>query len=285
MKISIVTPVYNTAATLERTILSVINQSVESELEYIIIDGGSNDGTLEIIERYIDQIDIVISEKDNGVYDAMNKGISYATGDIVGIVNADDWYSDRALKHVENAFLKDGELSILYAPLENYFQGKYFNTFIPGDLENMPITFTLNHPSCFVKKRVYDAIGKFDISYSIAADYDFFLRAYNSGLKFNYIEVSLASYSLDGMSGMSAPFSTKFKQWREAWQISSKFIHQSSGKLIIRHRVFYLKVILKLFITFPFKKIGLITPERTNQIKSFFRKIFGKLAADKYGSW
>jgi glycosyltransferase involved in cell wall biosynthesis len=285
MKISIITPVYNTAQTLEKTILSVINQPINSELEYIIIDGGSKDGTLEIIQRYSDRIAVVISEKDDGIYDAMNKGLSYATGDIIGIVNADDWYNDGALKCVEDAFSEDSELSILYSPVENYFQGKFFNTFTPGSLENLPLKFVLNHPSCFVKKQVYDTLGSFNVCYSIVADYDFILRAYNSKFKFGLIETPLASYSLNGMSGFEAPLAAKLKQLKESWQVSSGNIHQSQADLVIQHKIFYLNSLLKILITYPFKKLGLITPTRTNQIKQFVRKNFGPLSADKYGNW
>lgn len=153
MKISIVTPVYNAGKTFERTILSVINQSMDSELEYIVIDGGSKDKTLEILNRYSKHINILISEKDKGVYDAMNKGISLATGDIIGIINADDWYNDGALKSVEQAFLKFPEISVVHSPVKNYLEGKYLSTFTPGELENMPFKLPVAHPSCFVKRK------------------------------------------------------------------------------------------------------------------------------------
>ncbi|MBE7382479.1 MAG: glycosyltransferase [Leptolyngbya sp. SIO1E4] len=286
MKISVITPVFNAASTIEKTILSVINQPINSDLEYIIVDGGSTDGTQEVVNRYSDQISLFISEKDRGVYDAMNKGVDRATGDIVGIINADDWYNEGALKIVEDAFSQESSIDILYSPIENYLQGQHFNTFVPGALENLYIKFVLNHPSCFVKKDVYTAIGKFNLKYAIAADYDFILRAYVSGFKFSYTETPLASYSLDGMSGLGASLSIKLKQLNESRAISTaNILKAKKTSTLSQQRKFYTLSFAKLLMTFPLKQLGLITPTRTNKIKQFYRKNFGKLAADKYGSW
>jgi glycosyltransferase involved in cell wall biosynthesis len=100
LKISVITPSFNSEKTIEKTILSVIYQKISCNLEYIIIDGGSTDRTCEIIKKYAN-IDVFISEPDAGAYDAMNKGISLATGDIIGIINSDDWYQDGTIKIVE----------------------------------------------------------------------------------------------------------------------------------------------------------------------------------------
>ncbi|NER80221.1 MAG: glycosyltransferase [Leptolyngbya sp. SIO1D8] len=286
MKISVITPVFNAVDTIEKTILSVINQPISSELEYIIIDGKSTDGTQEVVRKYSDRISLFISEKDQGVYDAMNKGIDRATGDVIGIINADDWYNEGALKIVENTFTQRPSTDILYSPIENYLQGKHFNTFIPGDLDNLYIKFVLNHPSCFLKKGVYESVGKFNLKYAIAADYDLVLRSYVSGFKFQYTQTPLASYSLDGMSGLSADLSIKLKQIRESQEISTtNILNAKQTSLLAQQKKFYSRSLLKLFMTFPLKKMGLITPDRTNRIKQFFRKRVGKLEADRYGSW
>ncbi|MDZ8239680.1 MAG: glycosyltransferase family 2 protein [Nostoc sp. ChiQUE01a] len=280
MKISIVTPVYNAVSTVEKTILSVINQDIQAELEYIVVDGGSNDGTLEIINRYSDDIDILISEPDRGIYDAMNKGVNLATGDIIGIINSDDWYNPNALQIVENSFQQEPKISILYSSIDNYFEGKYMNTFIPGELQNLVFKFTLNHPSCFVKKSVYDKLGLFDLSYEIAADYDFIFRAYRSGFCFQYVAMPLVSYSLNGMSGKPL---NKFKQIHESWKVTSKFAKQESNSLNIKHRKFYLTWLLKELITFPLKL--LINPQILIKLKAFLRDKIGSLPADQYGAW
>lgn len=280
MKISIITPVYNAVSTLEKTIQSVINQETQCDLEYIVVDGGSTDGSLEIINRYLNHIAVFISEKDGGVYDAMNKGIARATGDVVGIINADDWYNDQALQIVASIFNQSDDASILYSPIHNYFEGKYLNTFVPGSLDNLVFKFTLNHPSCFVKKFVYDRIGLFDLSYSIAADYDFIFRAYTSGLRFRYVETPLVSYSLNGMSGK--PLS-KFKQVRESWRVTSEFANKTSKTLVAKRRRFYFNWLVKEFFALPIKL--LVKPQATRKIKAFFREKIGHLPADNYGSW
>ncbi|MBD2125777.1 glycosyltransferase [Microcoleus sp. ZQ-A2] len=280
MKISIITPVFNAVETLEKTILSVVTQKIDSELEYIVVDGASKDGSLEVIKKYTDKIDVLISEKDKGVYDAMNKGIARATGDIIGIINSDDWYNDGILKLVEQVFQENEDIDIVYSPIDNYFEGKYLNTFRPGDLENLVFKFTINHPSCFVKKSVYARVGLFDLSYSIAADYDFVLRAYTSGVKFHYIDTPLVSYSLNGMSGKPI---TKFKQIQESWRVGCKIAQQSSDNLQARRRKFYLVWLLKELAAFPVKQV--IKPQTTRKIKNLIRQKVGKLPADKYGAW
>ncbi len=101
LKVSVITVVFNGAGTIEQTIKSVLGQTYKN-IEYIIIDGDSTDGTQEIVEKYGESIACFVSEKDNGLYDAMNKGISYATGDIIGIINSDDYYAVDAVEHVVN---------------------------------------------------------------------------------------------------------------------------------------------------------------------------------------
>ncbi len=280
MKISIITPVYNAVNTVEKTILSVINQKIKSELEYIVVDGSSNDGSLDIIKQYSESINILISEPDQGVYDAMNKGIAHATGDIVGIINADDWYNEGALQIVENIFEQEKEVALVYSPIENYFGGKYLNTFIPGKLQNLVFKFTLNHPSCFLRKSVYNKLGVFDLSYSIAADYDFIFRAYISGICFRYVEKPLVSYSLNGMSGKPL---NKFKQISESWRVASEFTKQTSNGLNVKRRKFYLGWVAKELLTFPLKL--LIKPQITRKIKALIRQKIGKFPADQYGAW
>ncbi len=281
MKISIITPVFNADKTLEKTILSVINQKIDSELEYIIVDGYSNDGTASIINRYLDKISVFISEPDQGVYDAMNKGISCATGDIIGIINADDWYNDGALKVVEDSFSQNPDISIIYSPIDNYFNGKYLNTFIPGDLDNLIFKFTLNHPSCFLKKSVYEKLGKFDLSYTIAADYDFILRAYHSKFKFKYIASStLASYSLNGMSGK---LMNKFAQIRESWIVGNKNIHNYSKSLQIKRNRFYFTWLIKEILLLPIKYFFKATTIK--KVKGKLTSLFPSYPSKKYGSW
>lgn len=220
-KISIITPSFNSETTIEKTILSVINQQNKYPLQYIVVDGGSTDDTGKIIQKYAHHIDIFISEPDSGAYDAMNKGINLATGEIIGIINSDDWYLENAIKTVESEFDKRPEIDILYSPIENYYYGEYVATFIPGELEKLSIRFTLNHPSCFIKKSAYTVAGLYDLQYKIAADYEMILRLFNNGFKFHFIENPLAAYSLNGMSSSPLPWD-RAKLIKECWEISKK---------------------------------------------------------------
>ncbi len=180
MKISIITVTYNSAATVEQTIRSVVEQSY-SDVEYIIIDGQSADGTLEIIEKYRRKIAHVVSEKDKGLYDALNKGIALATGDVIGLLHSDDFYiNNRVLEKYAAAFLKqnsDAVYSDLYYVdrdntskiVRKWKSGAYrHSAFINGWMPP--------HPTFFVKKACYQKFGAFNLGFKSAADYELMLR-------------------------------------------------------------------------------------------------------------
>ncbi|BAZ42356.1 family 2 glycosyl transferase [Calothrix sp. NIES-4101] len=279
MKISIITPVYNAEKTLEQTIWSVINQKINSDIEYIIIDGGSQDKTLEIISQYSHHINLLISEKDKGIYDAMNKGINLATGDVIGIINSDDWYNESALSVVEKVFLNHPEVSIVYSPVKNYVNGQYISTFQPGALENLAMKFTIGHPSCFVKKKIYEQVGLFDLTYTMAADYNFISQAYISGVKFYYVDTPLASFSLNGKSGQLL---NRLKLLQETWQIASSITGEASEQIKIKRRFFYLNWLLREIATLPIKYFD---PLIALKVKGFLRQRIGKLSSDQYGAW
>lgn len=199
MKVTIITVVYNNVYTIEKTIQSVINQSYKN-IEYIIIDGGSTDGTLDIIQKYENYISYWKSEPDNGIYDAMNKGLKQATGDIIGIINSDDWYESSTVYHVVNCFKKNkcdvvhGDIILTQIngdPYMRYFGKKKFNIW-----RNMPIY----HPTCFVKKELYMRYGFFNTDYNIAADYELILRLYMAKASFFYLSNDLAYFRIGGVS-------------------------------------------------------------------------------------
>lgn len=184
MKVSIITVVYNAVSTINDSINSVINQTHFSEVEYIIIDGGSTDGTLKILNNYRNFITILISEKDEGIYDAMNKGILLASGDVIGILNADDLYlNNTLLENVVNVFKSDQSLDIVYGDLAYvkksnidsfvriWKSSPYYSTFFEDG--NVP-----PHPSVFIKNSVYKKAGQFNLDFKLAADYEFLLRIF-----------------------------------------------------------------------------------------------------------
>jgi len=180
VKISIITAVYNNENTIRDAIESVLSQT-HDDLEYVVIDGKSTDKTLDIINEYKEQIDVIISEKDAGIYDALNKGIANATGGVVCFLHSDDIYEDEKVVEKVNALFEEKHVDSVYGDLVYVNKSninrvvRYWKSgeFTQKKLKNgwMP-----PHPTFFVKKEVYKQHGGFDTSFRIAADYDTVLR-------------------------------------------------------------------------------------------------------------
>ena len=177
MKITIITISFNSEFTIKKTIQSVLSQN--NNCEYIIIDGNSSDKTLTIINRYGSYIAYYVSENDNGIYDAMNKGISLASGDVIGFLNSDDYYvGNNVLDTVEHIFKMNdcdscyGDLVYIdqnYRPVRYWKSGRYNHSkFYWGWMPP--------HPTFFVKKKIFDRYGVFDTEFGTAADYELMLR-------------------------------------------------------------------------------------------------------------
>ena len=182
--VSIITVVLNGELFIEETICSVINQSYDN-IEFIVIDGGSVDSTLTIIKKYEKKIDYWVSERDAGIYDAMNKGIKACTGDIIAIINADDFYIDN--KVFENLINGSENLpwDILCCGVNKIGpKDKFLIKTVHPKQNLLYLGMTTPHPGVFVKSRVYKESGIFDETYKVASDYDFILRCKLSGLKF-----------------------------------------------------------------------------------------------------
>ena len=180
MKISVITAVYNNESTIEDALISVLSQT-HDDIEYIVIDGKSTDETLNIIKKYEDKIDTLVSESDSGIYDALNKGIKNATGDVVCFLHSDDIYEDaHVLTKVNTLFEKENVDSVygdlVYVNKENI--NKVVRYWKSGEYSNSKLKngWMPPHPTFFVKKEVYDKHGGFDTSFRIAADYDTVLR-------------------------------------------------------------------------------------------------------------
>lgn len=198
MTISIVTVVYNGEKTIAETIESVCYQSRLPE-EYIIIDGASTDDTLEVISKYEEKYPFikVVSEKDNGIYDAMNKGINLCTGHIIGILNADDYYEQGCLENVLNSFKKNGE-GIHYGILRYIENNKeiYLCRYHHEHLNRKMIP----HPATFVSRNMYVKFGNFNIQYKYSSDLELMIRFRNKGVNFFPIDRILANFRTDGIS-------------------------------------------------------------------------------------
>lgn len=195
--ISIVTVTYNAADTLEKTINSVICQKYKN-IEYIIIDGDSKDGTVDIIKKYAKYIDMWSSEPDNGIYDAMNKGIEKANGDFIGFLNADDWYEADAIAKVVDVLQQRPTLEFIYGDINVY--GEQFLYVHHGNVGNNYIGDAIPHPSCFIKSSILKQ-NNFDLKYHIAADYELVARLIKElNIKKAYCNITLANYRIGGVS-------------------------------------------------------------------------------------
>jgi glycosyltransferase involved in cell wall biosynthesis len=182
--VTIITVVFNGEKYLEQTIQSVLQQTY-SNIEYIIIDGSSTDNTLNIIQKYEAVIDYWISEPDQGIYDAMNKGIQLATGQIIGLLNSGDLYTKKCIQRVVNLFNQNqfnDKLIISGAMWRFDWEQKIKFKLIKKqeDVTKINQKMSLNHPATFVSKKVYEIVGLFNTSYKICGDYDFILRAYHN---------------------------------------------------------------------------------------------------------
>jgi len=226
MKISIITVCYNSSETIADTIQSVASQNYPN-IEYIIVDGLSKDSTVDIIKQHTDVVSKWISEKDKGIYDAMNKGIDMATGDIIGILNADDVYTDNeVLSNVVRQF-EDQSIQGVYGDLKyvqkddlnkvirywksgEYTQGKFLQGWMPP------------HPTFYVRKNIYDTYGKYRTDMPSASDYEFMLRVIHvKQIKLKYLPKVLVLMREGGVSNRSLKHRIDAnRDDRRAWEVN-----------------------------------------------------------------
>lgn len=228
-KISIITITYNSAKTVEETIKSVVSQNYPN-LEYLIIDGGSKDNTLDIVERYRDKISFVISEPDKGISDAFNKGIRYSTGEIIGIINSDDLLMAGAL----NAIAEN------YEPEVGVYRGDLFIWNDETDetvLAQSSTEYSLRgfkkrsvcHPSTFITKAAYNRYGGYKVDFKYMMDEDMLARLYMNGVPFKHIHMALAKFRLGGAT--SNPYKKKLNE------LERLYVENGCSKLYAKIRV------------------------------------------------
>jgi len=205
LKVSVITVCYNAEKLIELTIRSVLSQ-IYPEVEFIVIDGGSQDGTLSIVNTYKDKISKIISEQDNGIYDAMNKGIRYATGDILYFLNSDDYFCDEnVVGDAVQEFEKVDRIGIIYGKL-NFVNippqlAVYFQNYRFQFRSKWHLLIQSNPQQCFfVRKSVFEQIGVFDVHCRICADYDWFLRCWNQRVGIRFTDRFIAVYNCQGVS-------------------------------------------------------------------------------------
>jgi len=181
MKVTIITVCFNSERTIRGTIESVLSQTYD-DIEYIIVDGDSTDGTMNVVNNYVDDIDIVVSEPDKGIYDAMNKGLSLASGDAIGILNSDDFYNyTDVIKRVVEQFSNEPDSDIVFGDVVFVDSDdtdkivRFYNSarFKPWKLR---FGWMPPHPATFIKKSSYNSTGQYSLDYRISSDYEMFVR-------------------------------------------------------------------------------------------------------------
>jgi glycosyltransferase involved in cell wall biosynthesis len=202
LKISIITISFNVKDKIEKTILSVINQTY-SNIEYIIIDGNSKDGTIDIINKYRNKIDIIISEDDDGIYDAFNKGIKYANGDLIAFLNAGDYYDKDYCDFVNEHFPQSGYYLCTNVSLYNKKGDSIilYPSFPNKKISSPPFL----HPSLVVKRCLFLKLGNFNLKFNTFSDFDWMLKLTRSNLSGNYINETKVHFEYDGISSKFNP--------------------------------------------------------------------------------
>lgn len=209
MKISIITVTFNSASTIADTIESVLSQTYK-DIDYWVIDGKSTDGTMDIVRSYEPRFGgrlHYISEKDRGIYDAMNKGINACHGDVVGILNSDDYFTDNdVVRRIAEAFDADGSIDAVYGDVHfinpespgkvvRYYSSAVFRPFL------LRFGFMPAHPSFYVRRKVYEKSGDYALDYKIASDYDMMVRLFHKErIRARYIKMDFVTMRVGGVS-------------------------------------------------------------------------------------
>lgn len=226
MKFSIITATYNSQRSIFQCLNSILNQTY-ANFEIVLVDGGSTDDTLRIIQEFYDPRIKVVSEPDYGLYDALNKGITRATGDIIGFLHSDDFFANpRVLENLIAAF-HDEKVHGVYSNLKYVSQEnpeKVLRNWKSKDFQykNLKYGWMPPHPTLFLRKEVYQTIGSFNTSLKIAADYDFILRLFTSRtFNIKYLNIYITHMRMGGASNGS--LHSIFKKSSEDHQVISQF--------------------------------------------------------------
>lgn len=235
VRFSVITVSYNCANTIERTIVSVLNQK-DVDVEYIIIDGASNDGTKEIIQRYKNSLAFEVSEKDKGVYDAMNKALKHATKDIVFFLSGDDYFTN---DNVLSLIAKEFETSKADIVVGRVLEKNGVSALVRiSDVQCPYYKVTFHHQATFSKLHLYDELMDFDENYRISADYDWILKAISNNVKIHFSDIAVSVFSEGGCSDSEECIA-------EMYSISNKYMKHDNydSKAIEEMRRFYFDVI------------------------------------------
>jgi glycosyltransferase involved in cell wall biosynthesis len=201
--VSIITVVYNRKNVIRRSIESVLNQTYgRDNIEYIIIDGDSTDGTVDVIKDYVSngKVDYFVSEKDKGIYDAMNKGLAIAKGDVVAFLNSDDWYEPTAIEKSIDSLLKQNA-DFSFGDCRVYDTDDKTVLYVwEGNINNIFFGTPFSHQTFFCKRSVYLKEGFYDLNFKYGADYDYMIKLYKSNYKYAYVNSIIVNASSGGVS-------------------------------------------------------------------------------------
>jgi glycosyltransferase len=230
MRVSIITVCYNRAATIEKAILSVLNQD-NKDIEYIVVDGNSKDGTQAVIEKYTNRIAKYISEPDNGMYDAINKGLALATGDIVGLMHSDDeFYDNNVISKIVRAFETSAETEGVFGDgiyISNDDKEKIIRNRIGGNFstDKLEKGWLPLHPTVYIKRNLIEKYGAYDLQFKIASDTEFLLRyLYKYRIQMTYVNAYFVKMRIGGLSTSK---SRAFEVLKEDYKIYR--LHQLSA--------------------------------------------------------
>lgn len=255
-KFSIITISYNSEKTINRTIQSVLAQTC-TDYEYIIVDGASKDGTLDVVKKYEPLFEgrmRCTSEPDSGIYNAMNKGVKLAKGEIIGIVNSDDWLESDALETLVEV-LKNNPDNI-----NKILTGEMLFHYVDGTTQHFPTSYKrfehyskryrmgINHPATFVPKSIYEKIGLFDEEYKLYADADFFVRCYEAGVGIYFVNKVLSNMCDGGASNRVSP-----RMLEDSLLIIRKHAKSSFELWYMTVKIFF-KYFIRMIVPYSFMK-------------------------------
>lgn len=258
VKVSVITACYNAENQIEETLRSVIKQTY-SDIEYIIVDGASTDNTLEIIKKYGEKVSKIISEKDNGIYNAMNKGIKAASGDLIFFLNADDVFineivvekfSEEAEKTAKTLLLGDILMLNRYTG-EYYYEKQYF-------IDKMQLlNSTVFHPATFFKREVFEKYGIYNENNRVVSDYEWYVKYFINGGDYKYVNIPVTIFSLG--QGLSSNNSNVDSHKNERIDVQAKYFSEKELKQFEFLKKFFPRKINKHSFRKNLAKLGLNT--------------------------
>ena len=244
--LSVVTVTLNSGSRLQKTMQSVL-QWPDDQVEYIIIDGGSTDETLRILEAFNSRLEYWVSEPDTGISNAFNKGLSLCRGEIIGLLNAGDWFERETLQAVLSGFAENPEAGVLCGRLQFWHEREkaYCTDALP---KLLPRDMSVAHPACFVRRSIYLRNGGFDPEYRLAMDYELLLRYFVNGVHFVRTRSILTNMQHDGVSELN---------WKEALHETHKARQRYMPSSVYAGRRYLQYLIVRRYIRYALQSLGL----------------------------